>query len=123
MVRTGLPTDQYADRLLPGNTIDWVCFCPVTARNRLVTVDFDRRRLLPGGISLATAWLQRERRNKKERERERGRTSRPDPTLPSLDDPNPSLPSLAERRKRGRCLLSSPRCLSRGEEGGDIASF
>ncbi|RWW14682.1 hypothetical protein GW17_00021530 [Ensete ventricosum] len=94
--------DQVLYRLLPGNTIDWVCFCPVTARNRLVTVNFDRRRLLPGGISLATAWLQRERRNKKERERERGRTSRPDPTLPSLDDPNPSLPSLAERRKRGR---------------------
>ncbi|RZS21964.1 hypothetical protein BHM03_00054677 [Ensete ventricosum] len=31
--RTDLPIDQYTDRPLLGSTIDYGCFCPVTARN------------------------------------------------------------------------------------------
>ncbi|RWW78881.1 hypothetical protein BHE74_00012881 [Ensete ventricosum] len=35
-------------RSLPGGTVVWGCFCPVTTQNRLVTVNFGRRRLLSG---------------------------------------------------------------------------
>ncbi|RRT85657.1 hypothetical protein B296_00007025 [Ensete ventricosum] len=49
--RTSLPTDRHADHPLLGDTIDWGCFRPVTTRNRLVTIDFDPRRPILGGIS------------------------------------------------------------------------
>ncbi|RRT74364.1 hypothetical protein B296_00020525 [Ensete ventricosum] len=56
------------DRSLPGDTLDaalyraiWGCFRPITARNRSIMVDFDRRCPLSGSISLAATWLQRER--------------------------------------------------------------
>ncbi|RRT83944.1 hypothetical protein B296_00004302 [Ensete ventricosum] len=35
-------------RSLPGGTVVWGCFCPVMTQNRLVTVNFGRRRLLSG---------------------------------------------------------------------------
>ncbi|RZR80875.1 hypothetical protein BHM03_00006980 [Ensete ventricosum] len=38
------------DNFVQGNTIDWGCFRPVTARNRSVTVDFDCLHPLPSGI-------------------------------------------------------------------------
>ncbi|RZS12519.1 hypothetical protein BHM03_00043985 [Ensete ventricosum] len=38
-VCTGLPADQYT-----GGTADWDCFCPITTRNRPITVDFDADR-------------------------------------------------------------------------------
>ncbi|RRT60004.1 hypothetical protein B296_00022702 [Ensete ventricosum] len=50
-VHTGLPTDRYADSPLSGGTADWGCFRPVTTRNRLVTIDFDRWRSISGGIN------------------------------------------------------------------------
>ncbi|RWW26216.1 hypothetical protein BHE74_00008394 [Ensete ventricosum] len=48
MVRTGPPANRYANRPLSGGTADWGCFHPITTRNRLVTVDFDRRQPLSG---------------------------------------------------------------------------
>ncbi|RWW39455.1 hypothetical protein BHE74_00055213 [Ensete ventricosum] len=48
-VCTGLPVDRNADRSLPGGTVDWGCFRPVTTRNRPITLDFDRRLSLSGG--------------------------------------------------------------------------
>lgn len=51
VVRTGPSADRYVDRPLPGSTIDWGCFHPITTRNQSVTVDFDRRRLLRGDVS------------------------------------------------------------------------
>ncbi|RWW07450.1 hypothetical protein BHE74_00013450 [Ensete ventricosum] len=57
-----LPEDQYTDCPLPGGTLDLApyrtirgCFCLVVAQNKSVTINFDRRRLLPGGISLVAA--------------------------------------------------------------------
>ncbi|RZS07806.1 hypothetical protein BHM03_00038746 [Ensete ventricosum] len=59
-VHTGPLADRYVDRPLPGDTLDVApyqtirgCFRHVIARNRSVTVNFDRHRLLPGSISLA----------------------------------------------------------------------
>ncbi|RZR80238.1 hypothetical protein BHM03_00006208 [Ensete ventricosum] len=56
--------DRYTNCPLPGSTCGLAlyrtiegCFCLVTTRNKLVTVGFDRRRPLPGEISLAVAWL------------------------------------------------------------------
>ncbi|RZR78083.1 hypothetical protein BHM03_00003330 [Ensete ventricosum] len=49
------------------------CFRPVTARNKSVMVDFDRRRLLPGSISLIVA---REEEALREKEEERESTQR-----------------------------------------------
>ncbi|RWW22997.1 hypothetical protein GW17_00012770 [Ensete ventricosum] len=63
MIRIGPP----ADRPLPGGTINRGCFRPITARNTSVTVDFDRRCPLSGGINLVAA-------------------------PPSLDDPVPASP-------------------------------
>ncbi|RRT77434.1 hypothetical protein B296_00011207 [Ensete ventricosum] len=58
-VHIGLPEDQYTDCPLPGDTLDLApyrtirgCFCLVVAQNKSVTINFDRRRLLLGGISL-----------------------------------------------------------------------
>ncbi|RWW33914.1 hypothetical protein GW17_00001348 [Ensete ventricosum] len=45
-VCTGPPADRFADRLLPGGTVDWGCFRPVT-----IPVDFDCRRPISSGIS------------------------------------------------------------------------
>ncbi|RWW12340.1 hypothetical protein GW17_00023998 [Ensete ventricosum] len=36
---------------LPGDTINWGCFHPVTTRNRPVTFDFDHRQPISGSIS------------------------------------------------------------------------
>ncbi|RWW38152.1 hypothetical protein BHE74_00056637 [Ensete ventricosum] len=83
---TSLPVDWFADCSLSGGTIDWGCLLPVTARNKSVMVDFDRRRLLKGGINLAAA------REKEEEEEEKGEPE--DPTPLSLDDPDQSPPSL-----------------------------
>ncbi|RZR99446.1 hypothetical protein BHM03_00028996 [Ensete ventricosum] len=69
-VRTGPPVDRYADHPLPGGTVDQGCSRTITIQNRSVTIDFDCRRTLPGGISLAAAWLWRGRRKKKEKEGE-----------------------------------------------------
>ncbi|RWW28774.1 hypothetical protein BHE74_00007779 [Ensete ventricosum] len=44
------------------------------------------------GCGLATT-------KEKEKKTEKGRTSRPDPAPPSLDDPEPALPALAERSR------------------------
>ncbi|RWW90691.1 hypothetical protein BHE74_00000260 [Ensete ventricosum] len=63
------PTDRYVDHSIP--LIGAVPL--VTARNRSVTVDFDCRRPLPSGISLAAAWLWRGRRKKKREKREKKR--------------------------------------------------
>ncbi|RZR71636.1 hypothetical protein BHM03_00006203 [Ensete ventricosum] len=60
---TGSVADRYADRPLPGSTIDWGSFRPVTTRNRPVMVDFNRRQLISGGIS-------RGRKKKREKKRE-----------------------------------------------------
>ncbi|RRT45314.1 hypothetical protein B296_00044900 [Ensete ventricosum] len=49
-VRAGSPVDWNADCPLPGGTVNWGCFRPATTRNRLVTVDFDRRRPISDGI-------------------------------------------------------------------------
>ncbi|RWW21988.1 hypothetical protein GW17_00013835 [Ensete ventricosum] len=71
-VHTGPSVDRYVDCSLPDGTIDvasywmiWDCFRSVMARNKSVTIDFDHRRLLPDGISLAAAWLRREKKEKK----------------------------------------------------------
>ncbi|RZR88683.1 hypothetical protein BHM03_00016309 [Ensete ventricosum] len=40
--------DWYADRPLPGGTVDWGSFRPVTIRNQLAMVDFDHRWSLSG---------------------------------------------------------------------------
>ncbi|RWW11631.1 hypothetical protein GW17_00024738 [Ensete ventricosum] len=61
----GLSADRYADRSLLGGIVDRRYFRPITIRNRPVTVDFDRCRPLPGGISLAAV-----REKEKEREEE-----------------------------------------------------
>ncbi|RRT59472.1 hypothetical protein B296_00045789 [Ensete ventricosum] len=50
-VCTGLPADRYTDRMLLGCTVDWGCFHPVTMRNQLVTIDFDRWQSSLGDIS------------------------------------------------------------------------
>ncbi|RZR89669.1 hypothetical protein BHM03_00017426 [Ensete ventricosum] len=75
----GPPAYRYVDRPLPGDTLDLAsyrmirgCFRPVTARNRLVMVDFNRRRPLSGDISLATA-REEETRRKRKRENLRWR--------------------------------------------------
>ncbi|RWW20393.1 hypothetical protein GW17_00015501 [Ensete ventricosum] len=69
--------DRYVDRTLPGDTLDiapyrtiWGCFRLVTARNRLVTVDFDHRCSLLGGISLATARKREKKQGRRKRKRE-----------------------------------------------------
>ncbi|RWV80310.1 hypothetical protein GW17_00058444 [Ensete ventricosum] len=59
-------------RPLPGVTVNWGCYRPVTARNRSITVDFDRHRLLPYDIS-------RGRIGRRDR---RGRTWRSNAALP-----------------------------------------
>ncbi|RRT34232.1 hypothetical protein B296_00054884, partial [Ensete ventricosum] len=61
VVRTGPPVDRYADRPLPGGTM-------FSAPS--VTIDFDHRHPLPGGISLAAMRLVAAR---EEEARERGR--------------------------------------------------
>ncbi|RZS02863.1 hypothetical protein BHM03_00032969 [Ensete ventricosum] len=33
---------------VPGSTVDWGCFYPIATRNRLVTIDFDRRAVSTG---------------------------------------------------------------------------
>ncbi|RWW06057.1 hypothetical protein GW17_00030642 [Ensete ventricosum] len=53
----------YSIRPLPGDTIDWDCFRPVTIRNRSVTVDFNRWRSISNDIS-------RGRKKKSEKKRE-----------------------------------------------------
>ncbi|RWW20177.1 hypothetical protein GW17_00015714 [Ensete ventricosum] len=66
------PADRYADHSLSGGTVDRPvrgCFHPVTVRNREEKATMEKE-------------------EKRERGRRRGRTStRPSPTLPSLDDP------------------------------------
>ncbi|RRT39773.1 hypothetical protein B296_00058907 [Ensete ventricosum] len=102
--RIGPPANWYANHLLWSGTIDWGCFRPVTTRNRLVTIDFDCRCLMKGGISLAAT---REKEEEGEKEgQEKGEPG--DPVSLFLDDPDPSLPSLVGRRRRG-------------EEGCDVA--
>ncbi|RWW88810.1 hypothetical protein BHE74_00002299 [Ensete ventricosum] len=88
-VETAMTEHCKADCPLPGGTIDWDCFCFITARNRSVTVNFDHRRPLNGGISLAAA------REKEEEGEEKGEHG--DSTPLSLNDPDPSSPSLAGR--------------------------
>ncbi|RZR89868.1 hypothetical protein BHM03_00017662, partial [Ensete ventricosum] len=61
------------DYRLPDGTIDWGCFCPVTTRNRLVTIDFDRRRLLPSNISLAATRKREKKQGRRKRNREKKR--------------------------------------------------
>ncbi|RWV90468.1 hypothetical protein GW17_00047326 [Ensete ventricosum] len=39
-IEVALPWRHYP---LPGDTVDWGCFHPVTTRSRLVTIDFERR--------------------------------------------------------------------------------
>ncbi|RWW63874.1 hypothetical protein BHE74_00028932 [Ensete ventricosum] len=63
-VHTCSPVDWYTNRPLPGDTVDWGCFRPITAINQLVMVDFDRYHPLPGGIS-------RGRRKKREKRRKK----------------------------------------------------
>ncbi|RWW03951.1 hypothetical protein GW17_00032854 [Ensete ventricosum] len=41
-VCTDLPADRYVDRPLPGGTIDWSCFRPITTRNRPLAADVGR---------------------------------------------------------------------------------
>ncbi|RZR79173.1 hypothetical protein BHM03_00004805 [Ensete ventricosum] len=62
------------DGIYLSNSIQTIrgCFRTVTAQNKSVTVDFDHRHLLLGGISLVAAWEEAVR--EKEEERERGRT-------------------------------------------------
>ncbi|RWW88562.1 hypothetical protein BHE74_00002559 [Ensete ventricosum] len=87
--------EWYADHPLLGGTIDLVPYrtirgslCPVTIRNRLIMIDFDCHRLLPGSITLV-ATREEEVTREKKKERERGRTSMHlDMALPSLDDPD-----------------------------------
>ncbi|RWV84564.1 hypothetical protein BHE74_00046369 [Ensete ventricosum] len=62
---------------LSGGTIDWVCFCLVTSRNRSVTVNFNRRRSLPSGINLAAARKREKKMEKKQEEREREKKREP----------------------------------------------
>ncbi|RRT61377.1 hypothetical protein B296_00023208 [Ensete ventricosum] len=78
VVRTGPSVDRYMDRLLSDDPLDVApyriirgCSRLVTTRNRSVTVDFDRRRLPSGNISLATA-----RKREKKREKKQGRRKR-----------------------------------------------
>ncbi|RRT37905.1 hypothetical protein B296_00053633, partial [Ensete ventricosum] len=85
-VRTSPPTDPPSER--------YHGFCPVpsdiglyraeiikisivTARYRSVTIDFDRRRPLPSGISLAAAGCSEGRRRKRKKKRENIRQCRP----------------------------------------------
>ncbi|RWW59118.1 hypothetical protein BHE74_00033961 [Ensete ventricosum] len=51
VVRTGPPADWYADHLRSGGTARQRLFPPVTTRNRLVTVNFDCRWPISGGIN------------------------------------------------------------------------
>ncbi|RRT56961.1 hypothetical protein B296_00047546 [Ensete ventricosum] len=103
--RTDLPIDQYTDRPLLGSTIDYGCFCPVTARNTsirsILTIATHYR-----GVS---TWLQRERRKKKEKEGEPHVPMRrhPPSTLPIRRLP-PS-PNATDEKKpqRHRLLFSS----------------
>ncbi|RWW31453.1 hypothetical protein GW17_00003918 [Ensete ventricosum] len=69
-VRTGPLADRYMDCLL-GGTVDWGCFRPVIIGNRLVTVDFDRRRSLSGDngrFRVVSADGGRKKRREKKRE-------------------------------------------------------
>ncbi|RZR94217.1 hypothetical protein BHM03_00022870 [Ensete ventricosum] len=51
VVRTGPPADWYADHPRSGGTARQRLFPPVTTRNRLVTVNFDCRWPISGGIN------------------------------------------------------------------------
>ncbi|RZS13960.1 hypothetical protein BHM03_00045603, partial [Ensete ventricosum] len=53
---------RYMDCPPPGCTIDWGCFRLIIVRNRSVTVDFDRCRPLPGGISRGRRGRRREKK-------------------------------------------------------------
>ncbi|RZS13631.1 hypothetical protein BHM03_00045252 [Ensete ventricosum] len=66
-VHTCSPVDWYTNHPLPGDTVDWGCFRPITAINQLVMVDFDRYHPLTGGIS-------RGRRKKREKRRKNWRS-------------------------------------------------
>ena len=83
---------------LLGGTIDWGCFRPITTPNQMVIVDFNRRRLLPGGISLG-------RRKKREKKRENLEIRRRSPSMiliyrrpHKLDVANEMLPPRLRRR-------------------------
>ncbi|RWV85802.1 hypothetical protein GW17_00052375, partial [Ensete ventricosum] len=68
------------------DTVDWGSFHPVTTQNRSVTIDFDYRHPRKGNINLVAT---------RETEEEGEETGEPrDPTPHSLDDIDPSWPSL-----------------------------
>ncbi|RWW34718.1 hypothetical protein GW17_00000507 [Ensete ventricosum] len=66
------------------------CFHPVTVRNRSVTVDFDRRHLLPSGISLAVARKREKKQGRRKRKREKKRETSTvgEPQDSSVDEEN-----------------------------------
>ncbi|RRT43858.1 hypothetical protein B296_00042687 [Ensete ventricosum] len=82
-VCTGLPVDRNADRSLPGGTVDWGCFRPVTTRNRPITLDFDRRLPLSGGNgrfrSSVVDFMRYQLREKEEKEEPGVRRYSPNP--------------------------------------------
>ncbi|RWW34020.1 hypothetical protein GW17_00001235 [Ensete ventricosum] len=86
-VHTGSPADHYANRLLSGGTADLGCFIPVTTRNRLVTIDFDRWRPISDGIS-------RGRKKEEEGEEKPGDGAALRPCYPSPSSPARSVARL-----------------------------
>lgn len=82
MIRTSPPAGQYVDHPLSDSTVDWGYFHPVTTLNRSATIAAHYRVVLAEG----------EPREKKVEGEEKGELG--DPTLLSLDDPDPSPPSL-----------------------------
>ncbi|RRT47415.1 hypothetical protein B296_00050650 [Ensete ventricosum] len=80
VVHTGPPVDRYVNRRLLGFTANWGCFLPVTTRNQLVTVDFDRCRPISGDIRGRKKKREKKKRKKKRENLEIRRCSS-DPNL------------------------------------------